>query len=92
MAPQPTEADRPRLGGLPKVLAAAAAMGTLGPVAALAYGEGVGPATFSALRAGLGAAILAALVLAHRQPSVSLASLPRRQRRHPWAGRGRERR
>ena len=44
--------------GLLKVLAAAGAMGTLGPVAAVAYGEGIGPATFSALRAGIGAAIL----------------------------------
>jgi drug/metabolite transporter (DMT)-like permease len=67
-------------GGLLKVMAAAAAMGTLGPVAALAYGEGVGPATFSALRAGIGAAILASLVLFRRQPSVSLAGLPSRQR------------
>ena len=47
--------------GLLKVMAAAGAMGTLGPVAALAYGEGVGPATFSALRAGIGAAILGVL-------------------------------
>ncbi|MGZ8515372.1 MAG: DMT family transporter [Candidatus Limnocylindrales bacterium] len=80
MATQPAETDGRRHGGLPKVLAAAAAMGTLGPVAALAYGEGVGPATFSALRAGIGAAILAVLILARHQPSVSLAALPPRQR------------
>ena len=80
MAPRTSETDVRRLGGLPKVLAAAAAMGTLGPVAALAYGEGVGPATFSALRAGIGAAILATLVLVRHQPSVSLAGLPSRQR------------
>ncbi len=67
-------------GGLLKVLAAAAAMGTLGPVAAMAYREGVEPATFSALRAGIGAAILGALVLSGRQPSVSLSGLERRQR------------
>jgi len=72
-------ADRP-VGGLLKVLAAAAAMGTLGPVAALAYGQGVEPATFSALRAGIGATILGALVLSRRQPSVSLVRLPSRQR------------
>ena len=66
--------------GLLKVLAAAAAMGTLGPVAAVAYGEGMEPATFSALRAALGAAILGGLVLSHRQPSVSLARLAPRQR------------
>jgi drug/metabolite transporter (DMT)-like permease len=68
------------LGGLARVLLAAAAMGTLGPVAALAYAEGMGPATFSALRAAIGAAILGALVLARHQPSVRLAGLPRRQR------------
>jgi drug/metabolite transporter (DMT)-like permease len=54
-------------------------MGTLGPVAALAYGEGVEPATFSALRAAFGAAILGALVLSHLQPSVGLARLAPRQ-------------
>ena len=66
--------------GLLKVMAAAGAMGTLGPVAALAYGEGIEPATFSALRAGIGAAILGVLVLSGRQPSVSLARLPAGQR------------
>ena len=66
--------------GLLKVMAAAGAMGTLGPVAALAYGEGIGPATFSALRAGIGAAILGALILSGLQPSGSLARLPDGQR------------
>ena len=33
--------------GLLKVMSAAAAMGTLGPIAAVAYGEGLAPATFS---------------------------------------------
>lgn len=67
-------------GGLLRVLVAAAALGTLGPVAALAYDEGVGPATFSALRAGIGAALLGALLLAHRGQSVSLGHLAPRQR------------
>ncbi len=66
--------------GLLKVMSAAAAMGTLGPIAAVAYGEGLEPATFSALRAAIGAAILGALVLSHRQPSVSLARLAPGQR------------
>ena len=66
--------------GLLKVMSAAAAMGTLGPVAAVAYGEGLEPATFSALRAAVGAAILGGLVLSHRQPSVRLARLAPRQR------------
>ena len=69
-----------QLGGLIKVLTAAAALGTLGPVAALAYAEGLEPATFSALRAGIGAAILGALVLSRRQPSIGLARLATRQR------------
>jgi drug/metabolite transporter (DMT)-like permease len=68
------------VNGLLRVLAAAAAMGTLGPIAAVAYGEGVAPATLSALRAAIGAAILGALVILRRQPSVSLRRLPRRQR------------
>jgi drug/metabolite transporter (DMT)-like permease len=72
---------RARLGGgLPRVIAAAAAMGTLGPVAGVAYGEGMDPATFSALRAGIGATILGALVLSGRQPSVALSAVPARQR------------
>jgi drug/metabolite transporter (DMT)-like permease len=74
----PTEGRQGR--GLLKVMAAAGAMGTLGPVAALAYGVGVEPATFSALRAGIGAAILGVLVLSGSQPSVSLARLPAGQR------------
>ena len=80
MAAHPGATDSRQLGGLLRVLAAAGAMGTLGPVAAVAYGEGVGPATFSALRAGFGAAILGALILSHAQPAVSLARLAHRQR------------
>ncbi|MEI7742832.1 MAG: DMT family transporter [Chloroflexota bacterium] len=66
--------------GLLRVLAAAAALGTLGPVAALAYAQGVGPATFSAIRAAIGAAILGSLLLAGLQPSVRIARLAVRQR------------
>jgi drug/metabolite transporter (DMT)-like permease len=80
MTAQRDPADSRRTGGLLKVLAAAAAMGTLGPLAALAYGEGVGPATFSALRAGIGAAILGAIVLSRGRPSVGLARVAPRQR------------
>jgi len=80
MAAHPGATEGRQLGGLLKVLAAASALGTLGPVAALAYGEGVEPATFSALRAGIGAAILGGLVLSRRRPSVSLARLAIRQR------------
>lgn len=80
MAAHPGSTEGRPLGGLLKVLAAAAALGTLGPVAALAYGEGMEPATLSALRAGIGAAILGAIVLSRRQPSVSIARLAPRQR------------
>jgi DME family drug/metabolite transporter len=73
-------AERARLkGGVVRVAVAAAALGTLGPVAGLAYGAGMEPATFSALRAALGATLLALLVVSHREPSVRLGSLPRRQ-------------
>lgn len=75
--PDPT--DGRRLGGLLRVVAAAGTMGTLGPIAAIAYAEGLQPATLSALRAAIGAAILGLLVVAAVQPSVSLSRLPRRQ-------------
>jgi drug/metabolite transporter (DMT)-like permease len=80
MAAHPGATQGRQSRGLLKVLAAAASLGTLGPVAALAYREGVEPATFSALRAGIGAAILGALVLSRHQPSVSLVRLAPRQR------------
>ncbi len=66
--------------GLLRVLAAAGALGTLGPVAAVAYGQGVGPATFSAIRAAIGATIFGVLLLARLQPSVRLTRLAPRQR------------
>ncbi len=68
-------------GGVIRVLVAAVALGTLGPVAGLAYSAGVEPATMSALRAGIGAAVLGLLLVTRRLPSVRLASLPARQRR-----------
>jgi DME family drug/metabolite transporter len=68
-----------RRGAL-KVFTAAAALGTLGPVAGLAYQEGVTPPAFSALRAAIGAGILGALVLTRRQPSIRLSSLAPRER------------
>jgi drug/metabolite transporter (DMT)-like permease len=66
--------------GLLKVLIAAGAMGTLGTVAAVAYADGMGPATFSALRAAIGAGLLGALVLSRRQPSIGLTRLAPGQR------------
>lgn len=72
--------DGGQVAALVRVMTAAGAMGTLGPVAALAYGEGLQPAGFSALRAGIGAGILGALVLSRRQPSIHLAHLERRQK------------
>jgi drug/metabolite transporter (DMT)-like permease len=66
--------------GVAGVVAAAAAMGTLGPVAAVAYAEGMEPATLSALRAAIGAAILGGLIVLRRLPSISLARLAERQR------------
>ncbi len=80
MTPRSGELVDRRPGGLARVLLAAAAMGTLGPLAGLAYAEGMEPATFSALRAALGATILGVLVVTRRQPSVRLTRLPARQR------------
>jgi drug/metabolite transporter (DMT)-like permease len=67
-------------GGVLRVLVAASALGTLGPVSGLAYGVGVEPATFSALRAGIGAAVLGLVLVLGRQPAVRLRALPLRQR------------
>jgi len=61
-------------------MAAAGSMGTLGPVAGIAYREGMQPATFSALRAGIGAAILVVLLLTGQAAVVRLHALPSRQR------------
>jgi drug/metabolite transporter (DMT)-like permease len=77
--PEPA-AERARLaGGVLRVLIAASALGTLGPVAGLAYDAGAQPATFSALRAAVGAAVLGLLLITGGQPRVRLATLPRRQ-------------
>ena len=79
MAAETRTEDGGQAAALLRVMSAACAMGTLGPVAALAYGEGLQPAGFSALRACIGAGILGALVLSRRQPSVHLAHLEHRQ-------------
>ncbi len=77
---RPETTDGRELGGLVRVLSAAGLMGTLGPIASVAYSQGVAAPLLSALRAAIGAAILGALVLSRRQPAVSLRRLPRRQR------------
>jgi drug/metabolite transporter (DMT)-like permease len=66
--------------GVVQTFAAAAALGTLGPVSGLAYATGVSPPAFSALRAAIGASVLGALVVSGREPRVRLAALPRSQR------------
>jgi drug/metabolite transporter (DMT)-like permease len=71
---------RPRVRDVGWLMAAAAAMGTLGPVAGVAYAEGVGASTFSALRAGIGAAILGGLLVAGLQPAIALGRVPPRER------------
>ena len=73
--------DRADGRGVGLVLGAAAALGTLGVIATLAYHEGMPAPVFTALRAALGALILGALVAARWQPSVSLRDLAPRERR-----------
>ncbi len=68
-----------RTRGSALVLAAAAMMGTLGPVAGIAYRTGIAGPTLSAMRAGVGATILWILIAARRQPSIRLRSLSRRE-------------
>jgi len=69
-----------RTGGTLRVFAAAAALGTLGPVAGLGYQAGLTPALFSALRAGIGAGVLGLLIATGRQPSIRLSTLAPRER------------
>jgi len=66
--------------GVVEMVLASVSIGTLGPVASLGYQAGLTPATFGALRAAIGAAILWAILASGRQPRVRLASLPRRQK------------
>jgi DME family drug/metabolite transporter len=65
--------------GIIDMLVASVSLGTLGPVASLGYQAGLAPATFGALRAAIGAAILGTLTATGRQPRVRLRSLPKRQ-------------
>jgi DME family drug/metabolite transporter len=56
------------------------ALGTLGPVSNLAYGAGMSSPTFAALRAGVGAIALGAVLVAGRGEWISLRSLSTRER------------
>jgi drug/metabolite transporter (DMT)-like permease len=69
-----------QLRGSVQVLSAAAVMGTLGPISGIAYRTGIAGPTLSAMRAGVGAAILWALIAARRQPSIRLGTLDARER------------
>lgn len=61
------------------VFAAAAMMGTLGPVSGIAYRTGIAGPTLSAMRAGVGALILWSLIATGRQRSIRLRTLSRRE-------------
>ena len=66
--------------GVLYALAAGMALGTLGPVSNLAYGAGMGTATFAALRATLGAAVLVAFMRATGHRAMPLSRLGTRDR------------
>ena len=68
-----------RLRGGLQVALAAGMMGTLGPVSGIAYRTGIAGPTLSAMRAGVGALILWALIATGRQGSIPLRSLSRRE-------------
>ena len=61
-------------------LGAGVALGTLGPFSNLAYGAGMGTATFAALRATLGALLLVAFIRATGHRTLPLARLGPRDR------------
>ena len=66
--------------GVLYALAAGLAFGTLGPVSNVAYGAGMGSATFAALRATIGAIAIALTIRAAAHPTVSLRALAPRDR------------
>ncbi|MBI2781126.1 MAG: DMT family transporter [Chloroflexi bacterium] len=66
--------------GVLYALAAGMALGTLGPFSNLAYGAGMGTATFAALRATLGAAVLVAFMRVAGHRAMPLSRLGRRDR------------
>jgi len=66
--------------GVLEMAVAAVSIGTLGPVASIAYDTGLAPTVFTALRAAIGAAILAAIVAIGWQPRAHLRGLPARER------------
>lgn len=75
-----TPPERVDRRGVLYVLGAAFGLGTLGTVSSLAYRTGMSAPAFTALRAGLGSAILALLVITGRSGGVSFRAVPSRQR------------
>ncbi len=65
--------------GVACVVAAAASFGLLGTLSVLAYGGGMAPSTFAALRAVVGAGVLAAVAGLGGEISVGLGRLARRE-------------
>ena len=65
--------------GVASVVAAAASFGLLGTLSVLAYGGGMAPSTFAALRAVVGAGVLAAVAGLGGEVSVGLGRLARRE-------------
>ena len=59
---------------------AGVALGTLGPASTIAYGAGMSSPTFAALRATIGALVLAAFLVTTRADRVDLRRLPTRDR------------
>jgi drug/metabolite transporter, DME family len=76
-----TVSERIDRRGVLYVLGAAVGLGTLGTVSSLAYRTGMNAPAFTALRAALGSAILALLVVTGQSAGVSLRAIPSRQRR-----------
>jgi drug/metabolite transporter, DME family len=72
--------DSQYLRGLGYTVAAGVAFGTLGPLSNIAYRAGMGSPTFAALRATVGALLLAALVVRSGEGVASLRRLPARER------------
>jgi drug/metabolite transporter (DMT)-like permease len=76
IASTPTDYGKGVLYGL----TAGVALGTLGPFSNLAYAAGMGTATFAALRATVGAAVLLAFIRATAHPTLPLRRLSSRDR------------
>ncbi len=80
LAPARSRPAAAHIGGAAAILAAALAFSTLGSLSGIAYRAGMGSSTFVAVRALVGAGVLAAILARRPERLVPLRGLPARER------------